>query len=333
MNTKKALTAVAAGLGAASLALAAMLPAAQADPTGAPEYRDLAGVGSDTTQDVMNVIANAVTKNGTKILGSYDALPPDGSTTISTKAAADCQNIPRPNGSSAGRDALVASLQAGDGCLQFARSSSSRGTKTNAVPLAYIPFALDGVAFAVNSDGDVPKEMTKAELEAIYKCQNTSVVPVLPQSGSGTRSYWLGRFGITETQITDGTYPCLLPKADGGTGVPYTQEHNGLSLKKNEVQPYSIAVWQAQATAQRVDVRGKTVLGVLDGVAPTVINNSYGYTRKVYNLIPVSKADDATSLEHEAFVGPNSLVCQQSAGINIQGFGVIADCGNDTDRG
>ena len=124
---RKSLIAALAGAGVLSLGLAT-LPLAQADPVGPPTYRALAGGGSDTTQSLLNALAEIVTDGGQKVIGSYDAI---GSPTITTKDPAStpaCKDIIRPNGSSKGRDALQASLVAGDGCFQFARSSSSRGS-------------------------------------------------------------------------------------------------------------------------------------------------------------------------------------------------------------
>ena len=158
-------------------------------------------------------------------------------------------------------------------------------------------------------------------------------MPVLPQAGSGTRSFWLGRFGITEDQITAGTYPCLKPKSAGGTGAEYEQEHDGRSLKANEIQPYSIAVWQAQASGAAPDRRGMTVLGVLGDQAPTLLNTSSAYVRDVFNVIPTTKVTDTASKEYQVFVGKDSLLCKQSAVIAQQGFGVLATtCGDTSSR-
>ncbi len=128
VNSKKMLTLVAGGVGAASLVLAATLPTAQADPVGPPTYRALAGMGSDTTMDLMNALSEVVTVDGVKVIASYNAIP-DGPPVTTKDPATDpqCVDYPRANGSSGGRDALQRSLQAGDNCLQFARSSSGRG--------------------------------------------------------------------------------------------------------------------------------------------------------------------------------------------------------------
>lgn len=330
MNAKKALIAAAAGAGALSLMLA-VIPTASADPDGAPTYRDLSGVGSDTTMDLVQALSQVVKINDIKVIGSYTASP---STTESfqTKADPKCTYTrAAANGSGNGIKLLDASVKANDGCIQFARSSSGKSA-TSPTGLTWIPYAKDAVTFAVRSDGSVTKSLSVAELTAIYKCENASIVPVLPQAGSGTRSYWLGRFGITEDQITAGTYPCLKPKSAGGTGAEYVQEHDGRQLKANEVMPYSIAVWQAQASGAAPDRRGMSVLGVLDGKAPTLLNTGSTYSRDVFNVIPTSKVTDTASKEYQVFVGANSLVCKESATIQSQGFGVIGTCGDTSSR-
>jgi hypothetical protein len=329
---RKSLIAAAAGAGVLSLALAT-LPLAQADPIGPPQYRELAGMGSDTTQTLMNALAEIVTVNGTKVIGSYDAI---GSTTVATKSTAACAAVPRANGSSAGRDALLKSLQANDGCLQFARSSSSRGTWTSTPSMTWIPFATDALTFAVRGDGDVPRELTKAQIVAIFKCEVSSIQPALVQTGSGTRSSWLSYVGITEAQIAAGTYKCLVPEKDGGTfpgNLP--QEHDGRELKKNQIMPYSAAVYQAQLYGTAPDRRGRSVIGVVDGIVPTIINTGFGNLRDVNNIIPTAKVTDTNSTEYKVFVGKDSLICKAKPQINLQGFGDLKDaskCGDTSSR-
>lgn len=329
---RKSLIAAAAGAGVLSLALAT-LPLAQADPIGPPQYRELAGMGSDTTQTLMNALAEIVTINGTKVIGSYDAI---GSTTVATKSTAACAAVPRANGSTPGRDALLKSLQANDGCLQFARSSSSRGTFTSTPSMTWIPFATDALTFAVRGDGDVPRELTKAQIVAIFKCEVPTIQPALVQTGSGTRSSWLSYVGITEAQIAAGTYKCLVPEKDGGTfpgNLP--QEHDGRELKKNQIMPYSAAVYQAQLYGTAPDRRGRSVIGVVDGIVPTIINTGFGNLRDVNNIIPTAKVTDTNSTEYKVFVGKDSLICKAKPQINLQGFGDLKDaskCGDTSSR-
>jgi hypothetical protein len=334
---RKSLIAAAAGAGVFSLVLAT-LPLAQADPIGPPTYRALAGGGSDTTQSLMNALAAVIKDPGTGelVLGSYDAV---GSATITTKNPATdpkCQNINRPNGSSAGRNALQASLQAQDGCFQFARSSSSRGNYTSpTASMTWIPFATDALTFAVRSDGDVPRELSRNDLIEIFSCKVPSIQPALVQTGSGTRDSWLDYVGIPRN-FDPASYPCLVPQKDGGTfpgNLP--QEHDGRELKKNQVMPYSAAVYQAQIYGTAPDRRGKAVIGVIDGIVPTIINNDFGGVRPMFNIIPTSKVTDTDSLEYKVFVGKDSLICRSKPLINLQGFGdlkVAADCGSTSER-
>lgn len=293
-------------------------------------------MGSDTTQSLMNALADIVVDGGVKVLGSYDAI---GSTTVTIKDPVTnplCKDYPRANGSGAGRDALQKSLVAKDGCLQWARSSSSRGSYTSPeAPMAWVPFATDALTFAVRGDGDVPRELTKANLIAIFKCEVPSIQPALVQVGSGTRLSWLDYVGIPRDFLPS-QYPCLVPEKDGGTFPGnLVQEHDGRELKKNQVMAYSAAVYQAQLYGTAPDRRGRAVIGVVDGIVPTIINTTFGGVRDVTNIIPVSKATDTTSLEYKVFVGKDSLVCKAKPAINLQGFGDLRDpskCGDTSSR-
>ena len=97
---------------------------AYADP---PSFTTLVGVGSDTTENVVNGLGTVISS-----IGSYDAT---GSATIQTRTGGPFFN--RPNGSGNGQKALTASINpngtdkwpAGTGVsitgqIDFARSSS-----------------------------------------------------------------------------------------------------------------------------------------------------------------------------------------------------------------
>ncbi|MFG2821218.1 substrate-binding domain-containing protein [Kitasatospora sp. NPDC048365] len=298
---------------------------AQADPTG---YRPLAGVGSDTTQGVMNAIAGKVTLNGQPVLGSYDAV---GTPTINTKAAAACQGLNRPNGSGAGRTALLNELNKGNNCLDFSRSSSLN-LAASTPGLTYVPFAVDGVTYAVSAGSALPLDLSIADLHAIYSCDpgyvgtgpNYDIHPMLPQAGSGTRSFWEATVGITEADVAAGKYPCVTD-TKGGKKI---EEHDGRVLDSASLVPFSIAQYIAQSSSTIADLRGTAQLGNINGVPSLLLNTSAAATRDVYNVIPTSKV--ATSPWSDAFVGSNSLVCQQTATIKQYGFGVNAACGDTT---
>lgn len=311
-------------LGVSVVAILAAAPAS-ADPSGAPQFRQLAGVGSDTTEGVMNAMANTITIGGTKVLGSYDA---NGSAQITTKDASlpACTNINRPNGSGAGRSALLASLQAnggaGNGCLQWSRSSSL--TLTASTPsLTYVPFAVDAVTFALTSDSSIPRSLTLDEVKSIYKCEIPGITPILPQAGSGTRSFWLGTMGITDAQVNSGVYPCIVNGTANGQPI---QEHDGRVLNGDSIVPFSVAQYAAQASGTLTDIRGRAVLGVINGVTPMLMNTAVPVTRNVYNVIPTSQIGNAPY--STIFVGSGSLVCQQTAIIQQYGFAPNPNCGD-----
>jgi ABC-type phosphate transport system substrate-binding protein len=301
---------------------------ASADPTGTPTYRQLSGVGSDTTQDVMNALSNVVTINGTKVIGSYNAV---GTANITTKDPASKPGctMARPNGSGAGRTALQNSLAAGNGCLDFSRSSSLNLAASNP-GLTYVPFAVDAVTYAITSTGALPRKLSLNDLKAIYHCDpnyvgtgpNYSLQVLLPQAGSGTRQFWESTMGITDADVVAGVYPCIKDNKNG----KIIEEHDGRVIDDNSIAPFSIAQYNSQATQTIADLRGRAILGTIDGVAPQVLNSDFGVKRDVYNVIPTSKI--ATAPYDQVFVGSNSLICQQTAVINSYGFAANPSCGN-----
>ncbi len=112
--------------------LAAVLGAtvANADPSGSPTFRQLSGVGSDTVQGVMDGLSNTTTIAGTKVIGSYDAVGTANITTKDPTVNPNC-TIPRPNGSNAGRAALLNSLPGS----RISRSPSMRSPTRSRPPV------------------------------------------------------------------------------------------------------------------------------------------------------------------------------------------------------
>ncbi|MCX5400349.1 hypothetical protein [Streptomyces sp. NBC_00102] len=319
-------------VGALALALGAMAaPAAMADPA-AGDYRTLAGVGSDTTQDVVNALGNVVVNSSNaKIIASYDAT---GSATINTRAA-NC-GINRPNGSSAGITALAADVaDTTKDCIDFARSS--RGIKTAGTTLTWIPFAKDAVSVAVRTDSAIyasgAQNLTTAQLKAIYQCTTTTLngvtlTPLLPQAGSGTRSFFLEKLGLTDAQV--------------GSCVDQTvQENNGVALNTaGDIAPYSVAQYIAQATGTVTDIHGSTELISVNGTAPLTtddtLNTGFTYTRDVYNVVPTAKITGSTAdaTVVATFVGSASKVCSATSTITNYGFGTLGTaCGATTIQG
>lgn len=293
-------------VGAAALSLTVMAPVASADP--APgDYRVLAGVGSDTTQDVLNGLGESV--DAGTLIASYDAITEDGDTDIKTRLNG-CE-LPRPNGSSAGIAALNNDIDAGSGCLDFARSS--RGVQTAGDDLTWIPFASDKLRIAVRGDGPLAGvNFTTADLKSIYECTTTQVngvpvTPLVPQSGSGTRSFFLSSIGN----------PAL------GSCVGTMQEHDGRELDSaGDLAPYSVAKYTSQVNGLIPDHHGATVLNTIDGGE---------FSRDVYNVVETARLSDPVIAD--TFVGAGSKVCQDTATVEAYGFGTVANCGVTTLKG
>ncbi|MGY5060638.1 substrate-binding domain-containing protein [Streptomyces sp. 900105755] len=325
MNVKSRVR-IGAAVGAVALGLGALAaPAAYADPTSATDYRQLAGVGSDTTQDVMNALGNAITNSSGKVIASWNAT---GSSTITTKGSGSC-TITRPDGSGAGVTALNTALDGNTGCVDFARSS--RGpNNTTTTDLTFIPYAKDAVSWVKQDGSALPDNLTTAQLKAIYECTLTSLngvtlTPILPQSASGTRAFFLSSIGVT----TPGS--CVTTNSS-------IQENNGSIVDSaGDIFPYSVAQYTAQETSVVDDRRGDAVLGSVDGQAPRneddlSLNLSFPYLRNVYNVVPTAKLSD--SLIAATFVGTGSKVCTNTTVITDYGFGTLGSaCGSTTLKG
>jgi ABC-type phosphate transport system substrate-binding protein len=325
-KNRLAVAAISAGLLTSLLGMGA----AQADPSGTPSPRALVGVGSDTTTNVMNAIANDVQIGGVKQIGSFDAT---GSATINT-GKSGCSAVARPNGSGAGRSALVASLNSATQCIQFSRSSSEDLTAINP-SLTYVPLATDDVDFAITSTSVVPRSLSKADLTAIYHCNASYVgtgpvynfTPVLPQAGSGTRSFWEGYVGITDADVNANVYKCLINGTRNGTPI---EEQTGTALDDKSLMPFSVGQYNAQVDGVIPDRRGNAVIGVIDNTLPSVTSSTFANQREVYNVIP--SADTNVDPWKTVFVGGSSLVCQQTNDIITYGFLVdAAKCGTTSD--
>lgn len=135
--------------------------------------------------------------------------------------------ITRPNGSSAGINALDSDPQAATWpCVDVALSSRRRDNVKfpgDATKL-FIPFADDELRYALSTPpvGVVSNGvdgLTNANLTSIYNCSvtdwhtfnpnvpvGTTIHALIPQSGSGTRSWFLSAIGMTDAQLG----PCTM---------------------------------------------------------------------------------------------------------------------------
>jgi len=372
MKGIKRFSVAALGLGVAGTLISAGV--AFADPQGTPtaNTRPLQGTGSDTSEEIMNALSDVVTIGGNKVISSWNASGgaftsrPTGCAYSATGGTAPV----RPNGSGQGRTALIASETVGsptEGCLDFARSSSVGGTAGS--NLTYIPFAKDAVAFAVTAASNLPKQLTLADLKAMYDCTypgfednsptagwQSTFKALLPQSGSGSRDFFyttvLGYSASTLTGDPATVRGCVSDEKDRSGRGDYTnsngiQEHRANVLDNNSIVPVSIAQYIAQATGTSPTFIGKGVLGSIVNTAgdipsyPYSLNTTYGTvagagdpqnanaTRDIYNVVPT--ADLADPEVDSVFTGNDSLLCLQSAVISKYGFGTLGtSCGATT---
>lgn len=259
LSTKKA-----KGLALALAAISIVGAAASAGSTASadPKQYDapFVGVGSDTTQDLFNAFAgfeNGVNypplqtdaATGQKQLVSWDATAGGLTTTcITTRTGGPSFN--RPNGSGAGRSALLSTITAGgttsntncgtgttsaSGQLSFARSSSL-STATANTNLAYVPFARDALSFGYYRKAGSPvTSLTVAQLQAIFGSATGATIGGVKiygcdiQSSSGTGTTWRTKMGaaapFTTTTVCDGA---INPATGSAFGT--SQENDGDAL-------------------------------------------------------------------------------------------------------
>ncbi|WP_426594250.1 substrate-binding domain-containing protein [Cellulomonas sp. McL0617] len=274
-----------------------------------------AAVGSDTLQDSMNALVNgsSITGAGVRVsangvfIGSFDAF---GSPLIRTKNAGGY--FTRPGGSGAGVNALRASAghytlngQTLNDQVDIARSSGGPGANANANGvLVYVPYARDAVSYAYRvpaSDTACAASLavlTKAELTALYSasapnttlCPGTPITPRLPQINSGTRSFFTGAIGVSNT--SPGT---AVPAGDNVASGP--QENTGGQIADYQIIPFSGASWIAQSNnAAPNTIAGDTnlKLGAVDGVAT--------YTGTGTSLVPNQPAYDSTTFGRDTYL-------------------------------
>ncbi|MFF4304162.1 Ig-like domain repeat protein [Streptomyces sp. NPDC001601] len=313
---------VAAAVVAGGVALASP---AVADPD-AGAFRQLVGVGSDTTQDVLNALAGD-TINGTSYsatavksadgagIASYDAIEPGtGSTSSKITTRSSGTAFARPNGSGAGRIALSESLTGvkdSTGAsvkdqVDFARSSG--GPSASGAALTYIPMARDAVGVAVK--GSALDTLTVDQLREIYTGQLTqlngqTLHPKIPQSSSGTRKFFMNAIGVTNDTLSP------------NVAVVQENQANSALTEDGALVPFSVGSWIAQINGVSPDYSKTaaaagghlasvqlpgddgatspvtTVNGKLAPVNAYYENATFG--RDVYNVVP-TRSIDPTSI-------------------------------------
>jgi ABC-type phosphate transport system substrate-binding protein len=223
IRTKKALGVV----GATAAACTLLSGTASADI--AARSGDVVGIGSDTVQNLMTFVADGDynanpgynTGGNKNRVFSFDATPdandragylPNTTTLNPTLILRGGMNpVQRPNGSGSGITALLKDTGSSAN-IQFVRASrlpSASEITTATAPggignIHVVRVAFDGLQVAAASTSNAPAGLSAQQLVAIYKCDPAArawnqvggtsannIIPIIPQTGSGTRSSFL----------------------------------------------------------------------------------------------------------------------------------------------
>lgn len=338
VKTKKA-AALCAVVGVALAGLVAAAPAANADPVSSSYVL----AGSDTLQDAANALANGTTLTGPIVrvssasgaIASYDAF---GGAAIQTKS--NGPYFARPAGSGDGVRALSRSIDGAPfsvpgnttpavsitGQVDIARSSSGPGANANASgPLAYIPFSRDAVSYAI-APGTATglEQLSTAQLTQIYNCTLTTVngvavSPVLPQSASGTRKFFLSAIGVSTPGAC--VNQSTLPENDGT-----------VFTTAGQIIPFSVASWVAQKTGAAQNRTGTAVLGSAEGAtAPytgtgsSIVPNAAYYSdstwgRDTYVVVEYAKINTSSPTYDAAL----AAIVDPTKAKSLTNFGTLA---------
>ncbi|MCW5952195.1 MAG: hypothetical protein KIT69_08055 [Propionibacteriaceae bacterium] len=243
--------------------------------------------GSDTLQDSLNAITNGTRVTGSSVratdlegvtLGNYDAF---GTGQIQVKP--NGPYFKRPAGSGDGRNALIASIQGESGNwdgkvitgqVDIARSSSGPGSSADDNgDLAYVPYARDAISYAyVGPDANLG-DLSVAQLKEIYESSaanpvvigGTTILPLIPQSSSGTRSTFLLAIGVS-------TLGSGVSSTYGGVANSLPENDGSVLTQVGHIVPFSAGSWIAQANkvagVNTIPSTGTVKMGKIAGVAP-----------------------------------------------------------------
>jgi len=289
------------------------------------------GVGSDTIQNVFDQFAvdyNKTVSATATHLYSWDATNPlTGAMGDSIAEKTGCAHIPRPDGSSAGITQLItfAKSSTGQFCTSFARSSRARGSSDPpfaAGGIAFVDLGGDAVTWSAQATTNAPATLTTAQLAAIYNCTDTNWSQVggknapihafIPQTGSGTRSFFLSAIGVATPgscvsdaggtlQENQGVNPVLKdPDAifPFSTGKYIAEKFHSAKCTNSSCTPSAAGVTCVHTPGKNLfgcDTHGTLVLKKINGIAPTtgtgantVINSAFPATfqRIVFEVVP-----------------------------------------------
>ncbi|HEY2305525.1 MAG TPA: substrate-binding domain-containing protein [Streptosporangiaceae bacterium] len=374
---------VAATAAAAITALTAT-PALADPPTGVtPKARDVVGVGADAIQYVFDQFAhdyNATHTSG-KLYSFYATNPTTGAIgdPIQLKASTPSStcNIPRPDGSNAGISALENTKldgTSGRPCIDFARSSRARAS-TDPSTISFINLAGDAVTYATQPASNAPANLTTADLTGIYNCSITkwnqipgnsggssaTISAFIPQSGSGTRSFFLGALGLTNPGSCVSTSATRAGAAGASDNTLQESQGDAPILNTNNanvIVPFGVGKYLAErfrsascgtvaqcyadpthctpVSGQNLfgcNIHGTMVLDSINGTAPTTpfpptksstVNVGFTptFTRLLYEV--VNSAAGTIPAYLKPYFGPTGFTCNSAtATTDLKHYGFV----------
>lgn len=280
---------------------------------------DLVGVGSDTSQHALKLLADAwnggarTTYGQTFDVATFSALG-GGHLPAPLTLDATGGEVVRPTGSGPGRNTLYDATRVSN--VDFARSSSAPSEANFTRGQRAIPFAVDTVVVAVAGTNPVSganPSLTLAQLRGIYQTctidswnevnpayPNQPIEAFVPKQGSGTEAFF--KTSVLPSGVT--SYgDCVKDNVDG-TPV---QEHDAaiFAAKPNALVPFS---------------KGRAELA---GTVKVVAGGEATFKRNLYNVV---RAEEANRADIQAFFGENGFVCSAAANpiIKAAGFDQLA---------
>jgi len=349
----------------------------------APPENAAVGLGAQTQQGLIDQFSgdyNATIGTSGTHLYNWDAINPvTGAIGDTIAVKAKCPSIPRPDGSSAGITQLAGFTKTSDGkflCDNFANSSRPRGSSDppfSAGGVAFVALAGDAVDWATPATTDAPKTLTTAQLTAIFTCQDTNwsqvggknapIKPFLPQSGSGTLTFWEAALGgITpgpcvsnnnnKLEENEGVDPVLqTPEAIWiySVGDYIAQKFHSPKCTNTSCTGTPPCIPAANKDLFSCDLHGTYAPREINGVAPTtgsgvntVINSAFpaAFDRLLFEVVPFdpSTADHIPGSESgapggvnlEKIFGHSGWACtSKAAKANIKSYGFVpvSSCG------
>ncbi len=303
--SRRTLRAVLAGGAAVALLVLAGV-AAHADPTSTPgqpipgkaDNELFAGVGADAFAELSNNVVttyNAQQSAPPESLESFDAVnPATGAAGEQVVTKPGC-SVARPNGANAGITAITQNLKStvdtSTYCIDWVRSSRSKGQAAAEQSLIFYAQSRDAVSYAVVGNAYAPTTpLTTGQLKDIFECTDTDWSQVggqpgpihlyLPPTSAATYTFFLQAIGSSVTNVNAG--------CSGLPTVFSQQQNDGRTMNGDPlgIAPYAVTKWAAQSNGAPgiADNRGGTHIGTVNvATSPLTTQTLNGVTYQVLN--------------------------------------------------